>query len=160
MMIEEAKYAAVYGILMLGLIVEILIAVDGGALGSLAGPAILAIASLQAIFIFLVYMHGRYGPRPVAVFAVISLITVVPLFIALLYSVVMPHHHGEKQCDEQRNDGYERNDREDRDGTRAVSPMHVHEKNENCLKRCDGQDRGPGERPQRAPVNRDQDLDD
>src|SRR5439155_19615541 len=92
MMIEEAKYAAVYGILMLGLIVEILIAVDGGALGSLAGPAILAIASLQAIFIFLVYMHGRYGPRPVAVFAVISLITVVPLFIALLYSVVMPHH--------------------------------------------------------------------
>ncbi len=91
-MIEEAKYAAVYGILMLGLIVEILIAVDGSTLGSLAGPAILAIASLQAIFIFLVYMHGRYGPRPVAVFAVISLLTVVPLFIALLYSVVMPHH--------------------------------------------------------------------
>src|SRR5438094_9482440 len=90
MMIEEAKYAAVYGILMLGLIVEILIAVDGGALGSLAGPAILAIASLQAIFIFLVYMHGRYGPRPVAVFAVLSLITGVPLFIALLCSLVLP----------------------------------------------------------------------
>ena len=92
MVIEEAKYAAVYGILMLGLMVEILIAVDGSALGSIGGPAIVAIASLQAIFIFLVYMHGRYGPRPVAVFAVISLITVVPLFIALLYSVVMPHH--------------------------------------------------------------------
>jgi hypothetical protein len=90
--IEEAKYAAVYGILMLGLIVEILIAVVGSPLGSFAGPAILAIASLQAVFIFLVYMHGRYGPRPVAVFAVISLVTVVPLFIALLYSVVMPHH--------------------------------------------------------------------
>lgn len=91
-MIEEAKYAAVYGILMLGLIVELLIAVAGSTLGSFAGPAILAIASLQAVFIFLVYMHGRYGPRPVAVFSVISLITVVPLFIALLYSVVMPHH--------------------------------------------------------------------
>src|SRR5437870_11333628 len=91
-MIDEAKYAAVYGILMLGLIAEVLIAVDGSALGTFAGPAILAIASLQAIFIFLVYMHGRYGPRPVAVFAVISLLTVLPLFIALLCSVVMPHH--------------------------------------------------------------------
>jgi hypothetical protein len=92
MVFEEAKYAAVYGILMLGLIVEILIAVDGSILGSFASVAILAIASLQAVSIFLVYMHGRYGPRPVAVFAVISLLTVVPLFIALLYSVVMPHH--------------------------------------------------------------------
>jgi len=91
-MIDEAKYAVVYSILMLGLIAEVLIAVDGSALGTFAGPAILAIASLQAIFIFLVYMHGRYGPRPVAVFAVISLLTVLPLFIALLYSVVMPHH--------------------------------------------------------------------
>ena len=91
-MIDETKYAAVYGILMLGLIVELLIAVDGSILGAFAGAAILAIASLQALFIFLVYMHGRYGPRPVAVFAAISLLTVVPLFIALLYSVVMPHH--------------------------------------------------------------------
>lgn len=91
-MIEEAKYAAVYGILMLGLMVEIWIAIAGTALGSFAGPAILAIASLQAIFIFLVYMHGRYGSRPVAFFAVISLLTVVPLFVALLYSVVMPYH--------------------------------------------------------------------
>ena len=91
-MIEEAKYAGVYGILMLGLIVEILIAVAGSTLGAFAAPAILAIASLQAISIFLVYMHGRFGPRPVAVFAVISLLTVVPLFVALLYSVVMPHH--------------------------------------------------------------------
>ena len=91
-MIEEAKYAAVYGILMLGLMVEILIAIAGDTLGSFAAPAILAIAALQAVFIFLVYMHGRYGSRPVAVFAVISLLTVVPLFIALLYSVVMPHH--------------------------------------------------------------------
>jgi len=90
--IDEAKYAAVYSILMLGLIVELLIAVDRSALGAFAGVAILAIAALQAIFIFLVYMHGRYGPRPIAVFAVISLLTVLPLFIALLYSVVMPHH--------------------------------------------------------------------
>src|SRR5256885_271499 len=77
---------------MLGLIVEILIAVAGSSLGSFAAPAILAIASLQAIFIFLVYMHGRFGPRPVAGFAVISLITVVPLLIGWCYSVVMPHH--------------------------------------------------------------------
>ena len=91
-MIDETKYAAVYSILLLGLIVELLIAVDGSILGAFAGAAIIAIASLQAFFIFLVYMHGRYGPRPVAVFAAISLLTVVPLFIALLYSVVMPHH--------------------------------------------------------------------
>src|SRR5438093_12315885 len=77
---------------MLGLIVEILIAVDRSALGAFADAGILAIAVLQALFIFMVYMHGRYGPRPVAVFAGISLITVVALFIALLYSVVMPHH--------------------------------------------------------------------
>ncbi|HYY47505.1 MAG TPA: hypothetical protein VFA17_02345 [Thermoplasmata archaeon] len=91
-MIDDAKYAAVYVILMFGLIVEILIAVDGSALGAFARPAILAIASLQALFIFLVYMQGRYGSRPLAVFIVISLLTVVPLFIALLYSVAMPHH--------------------------------------------------------------------
>ncbi len=91
-MIDEAKYAAVYGILMLELIVEILIAIDRSALGAFADAGILAIAVLQALFIFMVYMHGRYGPRPVAVFAVISLLTVLPLFIALLYSVVMPHH--------------------------------------------------------------------
>jgi hypothetical protein len=90
--IDEAKYAAVYGILMLGLIVELLITVDGSAFGAFAGAAILAVAALQAVFIFLVYMHGRYGPRPVTVFAAISLLTVLPLFIALLYSVVMPHH--------------------------------------------------------------------
>src|SRR5207247_6738218 len=77
---------------MLGLIVEILIAIDRSALGAFADAGILAIAVLQALFIFMVYMHGRYGPRPVAVFAVISLLTVLPLFIALLYSVVMPHH--------------------------------------------------------------------
>ncbi len=91
-MIDEAKYAAVYGILMLGLIVELLIAVDRSALGDFVDAAILAIAALQAGLIFLVYMHGRYGSRPVAVFAVISLLTVLPLFIALIYSVVMPHH--------------------------------------------------------------------
>ena len=91
-LIVEAKYAGVYSILMLGLIVEVLIAVDGSILGAFAGVAILAIASLQAFFIFLVYMHGRYGARPVAVFAVISLLTVLPLFIALLFSVAMPHH--------------------------------------------------------------------
>ena len=91
-MIDEAKYAAVYSILMLGLIVELLIAVDRSALGDFADAAILAIAALQAGLIFLVYMHGRYGSRPVAVFAVISLLTVLPLFVALIYSVVMPHH--------------------------------------------------------------------
>ncbi|TLZ44303.1 MAG: hypothetical protein E6K19_04810 [Methanobacteriota archaeon] len=91
-LIDEAKYAAVYSILMLGLIVEVFIAVDRSTFGGFGGAAILAIATLQAVFIFLVYMHGRYGPRPVAVFAVISLLTVLPLFIALLYSVVMPHH--------------------------------------------------------------------
>ena len=48
--------------------------------------------SVDALFIFLVYMHGRYGARPIAVFTVISLLTVLPLFIALLFSVAMPRH--------------------------------------------------------------------
>ena len=91
-MFDEAKYVAVYGILMLGLIVELLIGIGQSPFGAFSGAAILAIAALQAVFIFLVFMHGRYGARPVAVFAGISLVTVVPLFIALLYSVVMPHH--------------------------------------------------------------------
>ena len=81
-----------YGILILGLIVELLIAIYRTEFGMFATAAILAIAGLQALFIFLVYMHGRYGARPVAVFAVISLITVLPLFIALLFSVAMPRH--------------------------------------------------------------------
>ena len=77
---------------MLGLIVEVLLAVYRDDLRALATAGIIAIAALQALFIFLVYMHGRYGARPIAVFAVISLLTVLPLFIALLYSVFMPHH--------------------------------------------------------------------
>lgn len=91
-MIDEAKYTAVYGILILGLIVELLITIYRADFGMFASAAIIAIAALQAVFIFLVYMHGRYGARPVAVFTVISLVTVLPLFIALLYSVTMPHH--------------------------------------------------------------------
>lgn len=91
-MIDEAKYAAVFGVLVAGLLVELLIAMYRGAFGGFADAGILGIAALQAVFIFLVYMHGRYGARPVAVFAVISLLTVVPLFIALLFSVSMPHH--------------------------------------------------------------------
>ena len=77
---------------MLGLIVELLISVYRTEFGMYATMAILAIAALQALFIFLVYMHGRYGARPVAAFMVISLLTVVPLFIALLFSVAMPRH--------------------------------------------------------------------
>jgi hypothetical protein len=91
-MIDEAKYTAVYGILVLGLIVELLITIYRADFGMFASAAIIAIATLQAVFIFLVYMHGRYGARPVAVFTVISLVTVLPLFIALLFSVTMPHH--------------------------------------------------------------------
>lgn len=91
-MIDEAKYAAVYGILIVGLIVELLIAIYRVEFGAFASAAVVLIAALQAIFIFLVYMHGRYGARPVAAFTVISLLTVVPLFIALLFSVAMPHH--------------------------------------------------------------------
>lgn len=91
-MIDEAKYTAVFGILIFGLMVELLIAIYRVDFGAFATPAILGIAVLQAVFIFLVYMHGRYGARPVAIFAVISLLTVVPLFIALLFSVAMPHH--------------------------------------------------------------------
>jgi len=90
--IDEAKYTAVYGILILGLIVELLITIYRADFGMFASAAIIAIAALQAVFIFLVYMHGRYGARPIAVFMVISLVTVLPLFIALLYSVTMPHH--------------------------------------------------------------------
>ena len=81
-----------YGILILGLIVELLIAMYRLQFGMYASAAILAIAALQAVFIFLVYMHGRYGARPIAVFAVISMLTVLPLFIALLFSVAMPRH--------------------------------------------------------------------
>jgi len=91
-MIDEAKYTGVYGILIGGLMVEILIAIYRTEFGAFAGPAILALASLQALFIFLVYMHGRYGARPIAVFTVISVLTVLPLFIALLFSVAMPRH--------------------------------------------------------------------
>lgn len=91
-MIDEAKYTAVYGILVAGLIVELLVVINRGEFGALATPAVLLIAVLQACFIFLAYMNGRYGARPVMVFTVISLLTVVPLFIALLFSVTMPHH--------------------------------------------------------------------
>ena len=81
-----------YGILILGLVLELLIAIYRPQFGMFASAAILAIAGLQALFIFLVYMHGRYGARPIAVFTVISLLTVLPLFIALLFSVAMPRH--------------------------------------------------------------------
>jgi len=91
-MMDEAKYTGVYGILIGGLMLEILIAIYRAEFGVYAAAAIVALASLQALFIFLVYMHGRYGARPVAVFTIISVLTVLPLFIALLFSVAMPRH--------------------------------------------------------------------
>ena len=91
-MIDEAKYTAVYGILIGGLIVELLVAIYRAEFGPLATAGILVVACLQAIFIFLVYMHGRYAASAVALFALMSILTVLPLFIALLLSVSMPHH--------------------------------------------------------------------
>src|SRR5207244_3369342 len=47
-----------------------------------------------------------------------------------------------------------------RDGTRAVTPMHVHHEYENRLECGNRQDAGIGERPERGPVDCDQDLND
>src|SRR2546426_1277943 len=64
----------------------------------------------------------------------------------------MRHHNGVKQCDEQRNDRYERDDREDRDGPRTESSVHVHEKNENRLREAMARIAGAANAPSAPPA--------
>ncbi len=59
-----------------------------------APAGILALAGIQGLFVFLAFMHGRYGPVSVGIFMILSLLTVVPLFVALLFSVGSPPHVG------------------------------------------------------------------
>lgn len=89
---DEARYTLVYGVLIAGLMVELLMAIYHASLGNLATAGILAIAGLQALFIFVAFMHARYGPRAVVAFALVSVLTVLPLLIAFLLSVSSPQH--------------------------------------------------------------------
>lgn len=91
---DEWTYTAVYGVVIAALLVEVTLALFRGQLGVWAPAGILALAGVQGLSVFLAFMHGRYGPAAVGVFMLLSLLTVVPLFVALLYSVASPPHAG------------------------------------------------------------------
>lgn len=91
-MSEEWKYTAVYALIIAGLLIQVALALMARTVGLLAPIGILAISGVEASFVFLVFMQGKYGPRSITAFMALSLGTLVPLFIALVFSVAFPQH--------------------------------------------------------------------
>jgi uncharacterized PurR-regulated membrane protein YhhQ (DUF165 family) len=89
---EEWKYMAVYALIIIALLIQVTLALLARTIGLLAPVGILAISGLEATFVFLVFMQGRYGPRSITAFMALSLATLIPLFIALVFSVAFPQH--------------------------------------------------------------------
>ncbi len=89
---EVWKYVMVYATLMAALVIEVALAVNWRTLGPLSTAGVLAIASLQAVFGFLYYMHGIYGSRSITLMMILSLAVIIPLFIAFLFSIEFPPH--------------------------------------------------------------------
>ena len=89
---EVWQYVAVYIILIAALLVEVVIAANWQTLGTLSAAGVLIIASIQAIFGFIYFMHGKYGNRAIVILMIISLATIIPLFFAFLYSIENPLH--------------------------------------------------------------------
>ncbi len=89
---EIWRYVIVYATLMTALVIEVAIAVNWRTLGTLSAAGVLIIASLQAVFGFLYYMHGKYGSRSITLMMILSLAVIIPLFIAFLFSIEFPRH--------------------------------------------------------------------
>ena len=89
---EVWQYITIYIILVAALLIEVVIAVNWQTLGTLSAAGVLVIASIQAIFGFLYFMHGKYGNKAIIILMIISLATIIPLFFAFLYSIEIPLH--------------------------------------------------------------------
>ena len=89
---EVWHYVTVYIILVVALVVEIIIGASWRTLGPMSAVGVLLIATIQAIFGFIYFMHGKYGNRAITIIMLISLATIIPLFFAFLYSIEFPPH--------------------------------------------------------------------
>lgn len=89
---EEWKYTAVYGVIVVALLMQVALALLSRSLGIIAPIGILSISGLQATFVFMIFMQGRYGTRAITAFMALSVATLLPLFIALIFSVGFPQH--------------------------------------------------------------------
>lgn len=88
----EWLFVTVWIIMVILLVTEVTLAVSWNILGAVSTIGVMSIAAVQALFAFLYFMYGKYGGKSIAVFMVISMMTLIPLFIALMLSVEFPRH--------------------------------------------------------------------
>lgn len=87
---ELKQYLTVYIFLIATLVAEIYLAVNWRVLGSLSTLGVLAIIGIQLVFVYLYYMHGKYGNKAVTYLMILSVLVILPLFVAFMFSIEFP----------------------------------------------------------------------
>ena len=87
---EVKQYLATYVFLIATLIAEIYLSVNWRVLGTLSTMGILAIIGIQLVFVYLYYMHGKYGNKAVTYLMLLSVLVIIPLFVAFMFSIEAP----------------------------------------------------------------------
>lgn len=88
----EWGFVAAYATIIAALIAQVALAINYRTLGLLSPIGILGLSWLQAGVIFATYLYGRY--KPIVIFMLISLASILPLLVAFLFSVELPPHAG------------------------------------------------------------------
>lgn len=89
---REWGFVGAYAVIIAALIIQVALAINYRTLGLLSPVGILGLSWLQAGVIFATYLYGRY--KPLVVFMLISLASVLPVIVALLFSIEFPPHAG------------------------------------------------------------------
>lgn len=89
---REWGFVGAYAVIIAALIIQVALAINYRTLGLLSPVGILGLSWLQAGVIFATYLYGRY--KPLVVFMLISLASVLPVIVALLFSIDLPPHAG------------------------------------------------------------------
>jgi len=87
---ELKQYLTIYVFLIATLVAEIYLAVNWRVLGSLSTLGVLAIIGIQLVFVYLYYMHGKYGNKAVTYLMILSVLVILPLFVAFMFSIEFP----------------------------------------------------------------------
>ncbi|MDJ0269748.1 MAG: hypothetical protein NXY59_04230 [Aigarchaeota archaeon] len=89
---EEWQLVAIYTVIIAALVAEVIVGSSWMTLGQTALIGVLVIAKLQAALVFTFFMFGKYGTRSVALIMLISVSTLLPLFLAFAFSIEFPPH--------------------------------------------------------------------
>ncbi len=87
---EVKQYLLTYLFLIGTLLAEIYLSVNWRVFGSISTLGVLGIMAIQLVFVYLYYMHGKYGNKAVTYLMLLSVLVIVPLFVAFMFSIEFP----------------------------------------------------------------------